>query len=47
MDGACIQLAQNQGSLLLLFAYFTDNIIGASLSEPHTYRTAVQNPPDI
>ena len=23
------------------------NIIGASLSELHTYRTAVQNPPDI
>ena len=23
------------------------NIIGASLSEPHTYRTAVQNPPYI
>ena len=22
-------------------------LIGASLSEPHTYRTAVQNPPDI
>ena len=22
-------------------------IIGTSLSEPHTYRTAVQNPPDI
>ena len=23
------------------------NVIGASLSEPHTYRTAVQNPPFI
>ena len=22
-------------------------VIGASLSEPYTYRTAVQNPPDI
>ena len=25
----------------------SNTVIGASLSEPHTYRTTVQNPPDI
>ena len=27
--------------------YIIIYFIGASLSKPHTYRTAVQNPPDI
>ena len=35
------------GHRLLINAVVICNIIGASLREPQTYHTAVQNPPDI
>ena len=40
-------LLGNLNNSVVLYYYSDHCFIGASLSEPHTHRTAVQNPPDI